>query len=82
MRFARDQTVVEPQHSETLPHKPSIPLGVSLNLQLMPIAVRLDDQAIAHANEIHDVASKRDLRAALEVAQTAISQQSPKCSFG
>jgi len=81
-REALDGLVGEAQHLETLGPQPGVSCGVSLEARLMVRAVGLDDQAMAQADEVDDVAADPQLAAKLEAVEPAVAEELPQQTLG
>ena len=73
---ALDLGVGHAQDAEALAAQPGVADRVGGG-RVMVGTAGLDDQAVAQADEVGDVAADRDLAAELEVAQAAIAEEFP-----
>jgi len=75
-----DLLVAEPHHPKVLPPQPIVPHRVVGFVVQRP--VRLDDQPVAHANEVHHVSANRNLPPELQVTQPPVAKDIPEPPLG
>jgi hypothetical protein len=71
-----DRAIWESQDAKALTDEPGVALGITRRIMERPI--RLDDQAVTEANEVHNEGTDGKLPSELDALQAAIAQQPPE----
>ena len=79
--FHEDLVVPEAKHTKSALLQIQSPESILRFGFQVSAAVKLDDQTLLHANEIDNVAAKRNLSTKLESTEIAIAQALPKQLF-
>ncbi len=79
--MALDLGVEKPQDTKTLTAQPGVADRIGRAVRVMR-TIGLDDQAVAEADEVSDVATQRELTAELQAVQPPVTQQLPQETLG